>query len=504
MTSPQSDVLIIGSGAAGLIAAIRLANLGHSVLVTTKDAVTESSSAYAQGGIAVPLGSHDSPEQHIQDTLKVGLGRCKPEVVEFYINKITPCVETLDQWGIPFCGFHNGKINEKELGQEGAHSERRILKVSNDLTGRALMKSLWELACRNPKISICQGTFLTELCTNEEGHCLGGVFQDINNNFFPLYAPAIILATGGFSSIYSKSTNPSVSTGDGIAAAYKIGAEIGDMELVQFHPTALDTPACFLLSEALRGEGALLVNKKGERFMHKYAPKEMELAQRSVVSKAVWQEIKDTGAAYLDTRHLGQDFLKARFPGIYEHSKELGFDLSTDLLPITPAAHFTIGGIKTDLEAKTNIKNLWAIGEVTNTGLHGADRLASNSLLECIVSGFTSADSIHGQLTSSSGERVFEYAATEPADCNWTEVELNNKIAELKLAMWQSASIERNKKDLTKLLDYLNSTEALLPKELSKSQIMNQLKNQLLVSKLVIEAAIKKEETSQTTVSQST
>ena len=494
MPKPNCDILIIGSGAAGLIAALALAEKNFNVLVITKDAVTESSSAYAQGGIAVPLLPTDSPEKHIQDTLKVGLGLCEPKAVEFFINKITDSIQKLSAWGIPFSGYKEGKVAEEFLGHEAAHSERRILKVDSDLSGRMLMKTLWEKACRHSKISISQGTFLIELLKDSStGAIQGGIFQDINNSIFPIYASATILATGGLSSLYLKSTNPAVSVGDGIACAYRAGAIIRDLEFIQFHPTALDYKHHFLLSEALRGEGAILVNALGERFMQKYAPESLELSSRAVVSQAVWQEIQENKSVYLDIRHLGLERIKKTFNGIYSFCKNAGFDLSTDLIPITPAAHYTIGGIKTDLDGKTNLNNLWAIGEVASTGLHGADRLASNSLLECIVSGFQVAENINQEINLS--QEFSDQDLNLPTEqANKDKIDLiysKEQSHKLKIKMWELASFNRTEKGLNNLLDYISSLEVDLL-DLSFNPFFNQMRNQVLASKLLVKSALQR------------
>ncbi|MDJ0626327.1 MAG: FAD-dependent oxidoreductase [Candidatus Caenarcaniphilales bacterium] len=492
--SPYCDVLIIGSGAAGLISAINLANEGFSVLVLTKDAVTESSSSYAQGGVAVPLALGDSPEKHIEDTLRVGQGLADRNVVRFYINSITGYIKILRSWGIPFLGFKNNHIEEKCLGNEAAHSHRRILKIGGDLSGRALMKSLWETACRHPNISISQGTVLVELLKSDNDFCVGGIFQDINNNVFQITAKATILASGGLASLYSKSTSPNVSTGDGIACAHKIGAKIKNLEFIQFHPTALDHPSYFLLSEALRGEGALLYNKLNERFMFDYSPENLELAPRAIVSNAVWREINRTGAVFLDIRHLGEEYIKNKFQGIYECCKHFGYDLANDSVPVTPAAHYAIGGVQVSLESKTSVDGLWAIGEVACTGLHGADRLASNSLLECIVGAFSSTQSIKEfiQQNNDLGKYPQEIDSLE---FDFTGIVDTSEIAnDLKHRMWKFASFDRKEEHLLYLLDYLEELEGKLPKQISTNPFINQLKNQVLASKLLVKAALSRRE----------
>ncbi len=498
MTKPHCDVLIVGSGASGLISAISLAQKGLNVIVTTKDAVTESSSSWAQGGIAVPLASSDSVQKHIEDTLKVGQGHCNPAVVKFYIESIKACIETLDTWGVPFVGFHNGIVKTDELGREGAHSERRILRVGSDISGRILMKTLWEIACRHPKISISQGTSLLRLLTNSSKEVVGGYFQDINNNLFPIYAPATILATGGLSSLFEKSTNPYVSVGDGIVCAQEIGAGIKDLEFIQFHPTALDTGNCFLLSEALRGEGAILLNANQERFMSKYDSQNMELAPRAVVSRAVWKEINLTGRTFLDVRPIGESSIRSHFQGIFENCQLLGFDMTKDLLPITPAAHYTIGGVATNLESKTSVSNLWAVGETACTGLHGADRLASNSLLECVVSGFKAAESIEslygaGINAFKNSEPLPSLATTEKVFA-LSMVEVREKSQNLKNKMWKFVSFDRDKEQLQNFQEELEVELQKLSNQVSDNPHLNSFVLQLKASQLVVQAVLKRPE----------
>lgn len=490
------EVLIVGSGASGLITAIQLALEGNKVIVATKDAVTESSSLYAQGGVAVPLSKIDSTEQHIQDTLRVGQGECKEEAVRFYISSIEKYIRVLQSWGLPFNGLTQEGINESELGKEAAHSQRRILKIGTGIAGRVLMKSLWEVACRNPNISISQGTTLVDLIQDQNKNCIGGVFQDINNSLFVITANCTVLASGGASSLYAKSTTPFVITGDGIAAAHRIGAKIKDIDYIQFHPTALDHPSCFLLSETLRGEGAILLNNLGERFMEKYAPTEKELAPRAVVSKAVWTEIKRTGKVFLDVRHLNEIDIRIKFQGIYSHALELGFDLCKEPIPITPAAHYTIGGVEVDLESKTTIPQLWAVGEVANTGLHGVDRLASNSLLECIVSAFSAAASIVQNDKLKKELNIDESFTSIKAQPNpLSIVDFKESIKHLKEMMWEYASFERNPRTLNKLVSEIDQLESKLPTEISYNPFTNQLKNHLLVGKLIAKSALQREVT---------
>jgi len=483
---PNYDVLVIGSGAAGLITALSLAGDGYSVLVASKDAVTNSSSAYAQGGIAVSLLETDSPEKHIQDTLEVGGELCDREVLEHYIGSIARHIETLASWGVPFLGYSQGsKVSDNNLAREGAHSERRVLRIGGDLSGKALMKVLWELVCRHPNISISQGTVLFDLLKNKNNQCIGGIFQDINYNCFPIISQETILASGGYSSVYAQSTNPIMSTGDGIAAAYRLGAQIRDMSLIQFHPTVLDHSSRFLLSEALRGEGARLVNDQGEYFMNRYDER-LELAPRGVVSQAVWQESKN-GQVYLDMHQVNSE----RFPGIYHRCQELGFRPETEAIPIITAAHYTIGGVAVNLQGQTTIPHLWAAGEASSTRLHGRDRLASNSLLECVVSAFDISEGISKSRDIISdfgisgfdeeffGERVLDVSVDGDND-------LTEQIHWLKQKMWDIASFGVKHDQVKSLLAKIA--------DLQHQQTDNsdqQLKNMLLVDRLILEALLK-------------
>ncbi|MDX1918110.1 MAG: L-aspartate oxidase [Candidatus Caenarcaniphilales bacterium] len=485
----HSDVLVIGSGSAGLICALALAEKGKRVIVATKDAVTESSSAYAQGGIAVPLLEEDSIEAHVQDTLQVGAGYCQEEVVRSYIGQIKPCIERLAVWGMPFSGYEQGRVKIESLGLEGAHSHRRILKVGSDLTGRSLMKILWELACRNPFISISQGTSLVDLAlTQDRKRCLGAYFQDINNNLFALAARATVLATGGFSSLYAHSTNPTVITGDGLAAAIRAGCMVKDLEFVQFHPTVLKHKSHFLLSEALRGEGALLLNSQGERFMERHDPERQELASRAVVSRAVWEQEQQGEQVYLDLSFRGELFLKSKFEGIYNFCKSYGFDLATGAVPITTAAHYTIGGVEVDSEASSRLQGLWATGEVSCTGLHGADRLASNSLLECIVSAFIAADNIDQKVPDliETHSETIENRVYSPPKTDFSESELMNFRGQIREMVWRYASFQRNQENIQELQAGLAQLRQKLGLDeehrVYANPLMNELSNVLLVA----------------------
>lgn len=380
------EFLVVGAGVAGLRAAIELAEAGP-VLVVAKDALRESSSEYAQGGIAAALGDDDNPGLHEQDTLAAGDGLCDEQAVRTLVEQAPAAIGQLIEWGAQF-DRESGRL---AFGREGAHSRRRILHAHGDSTGREIARTLAARAATMPNIEIRSFSAVTDLLVSDNGEVAGVVACDASmRHAVPLEARAVLLATGGLGQVYRKTTNPEVATGDGIAAAYFAGAEISDIEFVQFHPTALHLEGAppFLLSEALRGEGAHLRNARGERFMPKYHDLG-ELAPRDVVSRAIVSELRATGAesVFLDVRHLGRDFLRNRFPRIYDTCLRHGLDLADNMAPILPAAHYAMGGVRTDGDGRTSLPRLYAAGEVACTGVHGANRLASNSLLEGLVFG---------------------------------------------------------------------------------------------------------------------
>jgi L-aspartate oxidase len=381
----EPDFLVIGAGVAGLRAAIELGQAGN-VLVVAKDSLRESSSEYAQGGIAVALGEDDEVELHEQDTLAAGDGLCDPQAVRVLVEQGPAAIQELIGWGAEF----DREGSRLALGQEGAHSRRRILHAHGDSTGREISRALYLKASSLPNVEFRSFAAVTDLLVTDHGEVAGVVACDASSRHaVPLRARAVLLATGGLGCIFRETTNPEVATGDGVAAAYRAGAVISDIEFVQFHPTALHLEGAppFLLSEALRGEGAWLRNVAGERFMPRYHA-HAELAPRDVVSRSIIAEIRRTGGPVsLDLRHLGEEFLKRRFPRIYDTCRRYGLDLAREPAPVHPAAHYAMGGVRTDLEGRTNLARLYAAGEVAATGVHGANRLASNSLLEGVVYG---------------------------------------------------------------------------------------------------------------------
>ena len=384
--SVRGDFLVIGSGIAGLRAALSLAACGR-VIVLTKADPRESNTGYAQGGIAAAVGPDDSPDRHARDTIAAGDGLCVPEAVDVLVQDGPRYVRELLEWG----AFDRDSEGRPALGREAAHSVRRVLHA-RDATGRQIGQVLWEQVARHERVTVLGDAAALSLIM-ADGACAGARFLDRGSRVDEVRAGATLIATGGAGQVFRETTNPAIATGDGIAMAFESGARVADLEFVQFHPTALSVPGAprFLLSEALRGEGAQLVNRDGERFMGRYEAAG-DLASRDLVSRAIVKEARRTGGPiYLTMAHLDPGYVRARFPTIAEVVREAGLDLATDRIPVSPAAHYAMGGIETDLDGRTSLAGLFAAGEAACTGVHGANRLASNSLLEGLVFGARAA-----------------------------------------------------------------------------------------------------------------
>jgi L-aspartate oxidase len=388
----RTDFIVVGAGVAGLRAAIELASVGR-VLVIAKDSLRESSSEYAQGGIAAALSDDDEVELHEQDTLVAGDGLCDAEAVRILVEEGPAAIEQLINWGTAF----DREGAELLFGREGAHSRNRILHAHGDSTGREIVRTLRHHARALENVTFQSFAAVTDLLV-EGGEVIGvAAYDETTRSVVLVEARGVLLATGGLGRVFENTTNPDVATGDGVACAFRAGAAISDIEFVQFHPTALYIPNAprFLLSEALRGEGAYLRNASGERFMERYHPLK-ELAPRDVVSRSIVMELRasEDPSAFLDLTHMAAGFVAERFPRIYQTCLQYGIDLETTPAPVRPAAHYAMGGVRTDLFGRTTLPRLFAAGEVACTGVHGANRLASNSLLEGVVFGSRAGDAM--------------------------------------------------------------------------------------------------------------
>jgi L-aspartate oxidase len=454
---PETDFLVIGAGVAGLRAAAELASAGQ-VLVLAKKEVTDSNTQYAQGGIAAALSDEDEVSLHLQDTLVAGDGLCSQEAVKILVEEGPERIEELIAWGTHF--DRNG--TKLVFGREGAHSRNRILHAQGDSTGREILRALYAKAQTLNNISVREYEFTTELLM-EDGQVTGVSLIDEKGLPEQVACPAVLLATGGMGQLYRNTTNPDVATGDGVAMAHRAGAEISDMEFIQFHPTALYVKKAprFLLSEALRGEGAYLRNIELDRFMGKYHPL-AELAPRDVVARAIMHEMEVSHAkdafVYLDLTHLNPDKVQKRFPRIYSTCLQYNVDITEDLIPIRPAAHYSMGGVRTDLNGKTTIAGLYAAGEAAATGVHGANRLASNSLLEGLVYGARAGKAMKGAVRHPRKQVSFPKKATSqngPVDASVEDV-----IGQIQDVMWKNVGIVRTRMGMAGAIKAL---EALAP-----------------------------------------
>ena len=472
------DFLIVGAGVAGLRAAIGLASAGK-VLILTKDQIRESSSEYAQGGIAAAMAEDDRVEIHVEDTLMAGDGLCDTEAVSTLVNEGPVVVEELIEWGAEF-DRDGGKLM---FGREGAHSRNRVLHAHGDSTGKEIAQTLYRKAAAMPNVQFRSFAGMTDLLVDHDGICLGAnVFEQNSQRTIGIHAHAVLLATGGLGRVFLETTNPDVATGDGVASAYRAGAEIADIEFVQFHPTALYLPGVprFLISEALRGEGAFLRNKDGQRFMDRYHPM-LELAPRDVVSRSIVAEMRRTGGAItIDMTQRGSRWLRSRFPRIYETCLRFGIDLGIHQAPVHPAAHYAMGGVKTDLDGRTTVPGLFAAGEAACNGVHGANRLASNSLLEGLVYGARAAVAMR-QAAPTPGRAVGRRVAfpTMPE-------------AELRRLAWEHCGVLRQSEGLAQASRLLAGVP-LVPKG-HKSRQDFETRSIYLVLRLIAEAAFAREE----------
>lgn len=509
----ETDFIVIGSGIAGLRAAIELAASGARVSVLTKSKTSDSNTEWAQGGVAVVLSDDDTAELHEDDTFIAGAGICDERAVETLVSEGTKYIRQLIEWGTEF-DRSGGKL---VFTREAAHSRRRILHAHGDSTGKEIVRALIARARQEKTINLLPFAH-TESLIVRDGRCAGVRYLDpILKAPREIFARAVILCTGGAGQLYQHTTNPQVATGDGMTMAYFAGAEIADMEFVQFHPTALNLEGAprFLLSEAMRGEGAILKNAHGRRFMGEYDER-LELAPRDIVSRSIVSEMRKTGTrtVYLDITEKSEEYLKERFPKIYETCKFFGLNIAADSIPVSPASHYTMGGARTDLWGRTTVRGLYAAGEVACTGVHGANRLASNSLLEGLVFGaragvaalndgenfglrsadfeFEDTPSESEELRSESGKAEFENlrSATRArkssiqnpkSEMIWTAVRKR-----VKRSMWERVGIVRDAGSLKRALTEFE--------QIAQADLSNASRNFVALALLVTRAALWREE----------
>ena len=484
----DTDFIVVGAGIAGLRASVELAPAGR-VLCLAKREVTESNTQYAQGGIAAALSDEDEVGLHLEDTLKAGDGLVNEAAARILVEEGPQRIEELIEWGTEF----DRTGTRIAFTREGAHSRSRVLHAHGDSTGREIGRALYLKAAALKNISFQEFEFTTELLVND-GSVRGVRLLDQNGQFHQIYARAVLLATGGLGQVYSNTTNPAVATGDGVAMAHRVGAEISDMEFVQFHPTALylkNAPR-FLLSEALRGEGAYLRNIELKRFMPKYH--EMaELAPRDVVARAIAHELelqqRPDAAVYLDLTHLQADRVRTRFPTIYATCMQYNIDIATELIPIRPAAHYAMGGVRTDLDGRTSMDGLYAAGEVACTGVHGANRLASNSLLEGLVYGARAAAAMREEESVAPSTASF---SLPPQSINGNSNEVETFIRKVQSLMWQHVGVVREGKSLRQVVAELTRLQQTAPQP--GTRLAREAANILETGLLIARAALAREE----------
>ncbi len=504
----KTDFLILGSGIAGLTYALKVSRYGSVAIVTKKDK-KESNTNYAQGGIAAVVDKDDSPDLHIADTLTAGAGLCRPDIVNIVVREGMDRIQDLIEWGVPFTRRSDKHCSEFDLGREGGHSRRRILHAA-DLTGKEIERVLLKKIAQCPNITVYENHIAVELITAKKlgaaaarpNQCYGAYVLDCKKaQIHTCISRVTLLATGGAGKTYLYTSNPDISTGDGVALAYRAGARIANMEFIQFHPTCMYHAQAknFLISEALRGEGGILRTLHGKAFMAGYHPLK-DLAPRDIVARAIDAELKRSGqdCVYLDITHHKRDFLKKRFPNIYAKCAQYGIDIAVDPIPVVPAAHYICGGVLTDTSAQSTIPGLFAVGEVACTGLHGANRLASNSLLEAIVFAHRAAEASSSQAASlpSLRKSIPDWDPGNAHDIDEAVV-IKHNWDEIRMLMWNYVGIVRT----TKRLERARRRILLLQKEITDyywnftiTSDLIELRNIATVAGLIITSALRRKE----------
>jgi L-aspartate oxidase len=499
------DSVVLGSGIAGLSFALKAAERG-SVAIITKKSRAESNTNYAQGGIACVTSQEDSFAMHVRDTLDAGAGLCREDVVRSIVAEGPPRIQELIDRGVRFSERENSASGELDLGKEGGHSKRRVLHAS-DMTGREIERALLHAVDENPRIRVFENLVAVDLITSGKAglsgpeRCVGVYALDVGERVVKtISAGVVILATGGCGKTYLYTTNPDIATGDGVAMAFRAGVPVANMEMIQFHPTCLYHPftKSFLISEALRGEGAVLVDAAGQEFMHRYDER-ASLAPRDIVARAIDAEMKRTGAScvYLDISTKPAEFIRQRFPNIHDYCRNLGIDITTQPIPVVPAAHYQCGGVWTDRDGATSLAGLYAVGEVACTGLHGANRLASNSLLEAVVVAHRAALRAAREATAQPVEPVLPEWQQGDAHDPDEMVVITHNWKEIRQLMWDYVGIVRSDKRLKRAESRLRFLRREIQEYYWNFKLtpdLIELRNLALVATLIVASALRRKE----------